>query len=71
MTTRIAAASASVARMRAWLSDRPIKRGIEAGLIASVPQVLLAKTEEWLLMPPGEDADLGSVAPIRSVTRRR
>jgi hypothetical protein len=59
MTTRIAAASASVARMRAWLSDRPIKRGIEAGLIASVPQVLLAKTEEWLLMPPGEDADLG------------
>jgi hypothetical protein len=41
------------------LSDRPIKRGVEAGLIASIPQVLLAKTEEWLLMPPGEDADLG------------
>ena len=39
------------------LSRRPVKRGIEAGVIASVPQVLLAKAEEWLLMPPGEDAE--------------
>jgi len=40
------------------LSERPVKRGIEAGLIASVPQVLLAKLEERLLRPEG-DADLG------------
>ena len=41
------------------LSQRPLKRGIEAGLMASVPQVLLAKAEEKLLMSRGEDADLG------------
>jgi hypothetical protein len=41
------------------LSARPIKRGVEAGLIASVPQVLLAKVEERLLMRPGEDANIG------------
>jgi hypothetical protein len=41
------------------LSRRPIKRGIEAGLLASVPQVLLPKVEERLLMRRGEDADLG------------
>ena len=41
------------------LSIHPIKRGIEAGLIASVPQVLFAKAEERLLTPPGEDADIG------------
>jgi hypothetical protein len=36
-----------------------MKRGIEAGLVASIPQVLLAKLEERLLFPPGEDADIG------------
>jgi hypothetical protein len=41
------------------LSHRPLKRGVEAGLMASVPQVLLAKAEERLLMPRGDDADLG------------
>jgi len=41
------------------LSPRPIKRGIEAGLLASVPQVLLPKAEERLLMAPGEDANIG------------
>jgi len=54
------------------LSHRPLKRGIEAGLIASVPQVLLAKAEEKLLMRHGEDADLGprlvdSVADLAGV----
>jgi hypothetical protein len=41
------------------LSRGPIKRGVEAGLIASVPQVLLAKAEERALLRRGEDADLG------------
>jgi hypothetical protein len=41
------------------LSGDPIKRGLEAGLIASVPQVLLAKAEERALLRRGEDADLG------------
>jgi hypothetical protein len=41
------------------LSSHPIKRGIEAALIASVPQVLLPKLQERLLMRAGEDADLG------------
>ena len=41
------------------LSRRPLERGIEAGLVASVPQVLLAKTEERLLLRRGEDADIG------------
>ena len=41
------------------LSRRPIKRGIEAGLAASVPQVLLPKAEERLRMRRGEDANLG------------
>ena len=74
MTTRIAAAGASVARMRAWLSDRPIKRGIEAGLIASMPQVLLAKTEEWLLCEVladrGETVVLGPQRLRDAVARR-
>jgi hypothetical protein len=41
------------------LSRGPIKRGLEAGLIASVPQVLLAKAEERALLRRGEDADIG------------
>jgi len=41
------------------LSRHPIKRGVEAGLLASVPQVLLAKAEERLVMRHGEDADIG------------
>jgi hypothetical protein len=41
------------------LSRGPIKRGVEAGLIASVPQVLLAKAEERTLLRRGEDADIG------------
>ncbi len=41
------------------LSERPLKRGIEAGLLASVPQVLLPKLEERLLLRRNEDANLG------------
>ena len=41
------------------LSRHSIKRGVEAGLLASVPQVLLPKVEERLLLPPGEDANIG------------
>jgi hypothetical protein len=41
------------------LSAHPLKRGLEAGLIASVPQVLLAKAEERALLRRGEDADIG------------
>jgi len=41
------------------LSNRPIKRGIEAAVVASIPQVLLPKLEERLVMPRHEDADLG------------
>jgi len=36
-----------------------LRRGIEAGLIAGVPQVLITKAEEKLFLPPDEDADLG------------
>src|SRR5690606_37396337 len=36
-----------------------LKRGIEAGLIAGVPQVLLTKAEEKLFLPSREDADIG------------
>jgi hypothetical protein len=36
-----------------------IRLGIEAAMLASVPQVLLPKLEEKLLLPPGETADLG------------
>jgi hypothetical protein len=41
------------------LSRRPIKRGIEAGLLASVPQVVLPQIEERLFLTHGEDADIG------------
>ena len=58
--------------MFAMLSQRPIKRGIEAALLASVPQVLLPKVEERLLLGPGEDADLGPrlVERVAHMTRR-
>jgi hypothetical protein len=36
-----------------------LRLGIEAALVASVPQVLLPKLEEKLLLPPGDSADLG------------
>jgi len=36
-----------------------LRRGIEAGLIASVPQVIVPKLEEKLFLPHHEDADLG------------
>jgi hypothetical protein len=36
-----------------------IRLGVEAALAASVPQVLLPKLEERLLLPPGDSADLG------------
>ncbi len=39
------AAGVRVAPLAGMLSHRPIKRGVEAGLVASVPQVLLAKAE--------------------------
>lgn len=35
-----------------------IKRGIEAAVVASVPQVLIPKLEERLFMPNHEHADL-------------
>ena len=49
----------SDAMLASWLSRRLIKRGIEAGLLASVPQVLLPKIEERLLLGRGENADIG------------
>ena len=36
-----------------------VRRGVEAGLIASVPQVIVPKIEEKLFLPHHEDADLG------------
>lgn len=36
-----------------------LRRGIEAGVVAGIPQVLLAKVEERLFLPPKEDANLG------------
>lgn len=36
-----------------------IRLGVEAALVASVPQVLLPKLEEKLFLPPGESADIG------------
>lgn len=36
-----------------------LRRGLEAGLIASVPQVIIPKIEEKLFLPHDEDADLG------------
>ena len=54
------------------LSRRPIKRGIEAGLLASVPQVLLPQLEERLLLAPGEDANIGPrfIERLAHLTRR-
>jgi hypothetical protein len=57
--TAATSGGARVAHGIGMLSHRPLKRGVEAGLIASVPQVILAKVEEKLLMPRGDDADLG------------
>jgi hypothetical protein len=37
-----------------------IRRGIEATVVASVPQVLIPKLEECLFLPDHEHADLGS-----------
>ncbi|MCL6640133.1 MAG: hypothetical protein K6T92_02055 [Candidatus Rokubacteria bacterium] len=36
-----------------------LRLGVEAALAASVPQVLLPKLEEKLLLAPGESADVG------------
>lgn len=36
-----------------------LRRGIESGLIASIPQVIIPKIEEKLFLPRDEDADLG------------
>lgn len=36
-----------------------LRRGIEAGVLASVPQVLVAKAEERLFLPEDETADVG------------
>lgn len=36
-----------------------LRRGVEAALIASVPQVIIPKIEEKLFLPHDEDADLG------------
>lgn len=36
-----------------------LRRGIEAGVLAGVPQVLISKLEERLLLPGNEDVDLG------------
>lgn len=36
-----------------------LRRGIESGVIASIPQVLLPKLEEHVFMRKKEDADLG------------
>jgi hypothetical protein len=35
------------------------RRGVESAIVASVPQVLVPKLEEWLLLRGGESADLG------------
>lgn len=36
-----------------------LRRGVEAGIVAGVPQVLIAKIEERLLLPRSDDVDLG------------
>lgn len=36
-----------------------VRRGVEAAMVASVPQVLVPKLEERLFLRPGESADLG------------
>ena len=64
MTARSAPLALGLQRAEPCWSNHPIKRGIEAGLVASVPQVLVAKAEERFLMPPGEDADLGPLTPL-------
>ncbi len=43
-------------RSRIW---RVLRRGVESAVVASVPQVLVAKAEEKLLLPEGESADIG------------
>ena len=43
-------------RSRTW---QALRRGAEAAVVASVPQVLVAKAEEKLLLPEGESADIG------------
>lgn len=43
-------------KSRTW---RALRRGIESAVVASVPQVLLAKAGEKLLLPEGESADIG------------
>lgn len=48
-----------------------IRLGMEAALIASVPQVLLPKLEEKLLLPPGDSADLGPRFIERLAARAR
>lgn len=54
---------------RTW---QALRRGIEAAVVASVPQVLLAKAEEKLLLPEGESADIGPrfVEELASRARR-
>jgi hypothetical protein len=50
-----------------------IRLGVEAALVASVPQVLLPKLEEKLFLPPGDSADLGPrfIERLAAATRRR
>ena len=36
-----------------------LRRGVESAIVASVPQVILPKLEEWLLLHEDESADLG------------
>jgi hypothetical protein len=50
-----------------------IRRGAEAALVASVPQVILPKIEEKLLLEFGEDADLGPrlIERLAKATKRR
>lgn len=43
-------------KSRTW---RVLRRGIESAVVASVPQVLLAKAEEKLLLSEDESADIG------------
>lgn len=36
-----------------------LRRGIESAMVASIPQVLVPKVEEWLFLREDESADLG------------
>lgn len=46
-----------------------VTRGIAAGLVAGTVQVLVGKAEEWLMLPPWEDADIAPRFVHRLVLR--